>query len=445
MKDKSVQFKLLAFILLCIILAGMPYIFFSLQEKAKQQKDLNLAFHSVEKKTNDNYKYKIIKNKENKKRWYLEYLSKTSKGLYTTVTFNAIQKVEDGFLVTGDTIGRDMILFKIKTDGTKVWSKVLPGVSNVNCAKVLEVKDGYIISAREGMSYKIDKKRRVRTNIYNYFFRDAIAFNDGYFLISGDNEISFLDEYGDKLFTKVYKKGSSFKYQHYSSSKGLEVLDGPEGIIKKIIRYDKNSLLVVGNVRDEKLGLISWVFMINSDGTIIWEDTIPFKNLVSNVIKSSDGGFVIIGWGQGNDKKNHTNINIIRFSKEKKLLWKKSYTDNNFSMPGGIVSLKNAHYILAISSKNQQLGLIEIDENGTLLWQKGYRYISDPYEKMIYYNKASFLTFASGGLIVGGSVQPAYNTFEKKAFLMKLDMQGNINNSLIHTQDEIFVKEYKSK
>ena len=126
------------------------------------------------------------------------------------------------------------------------------------------------------------------------------------------------------------------------------------------------------------------------------------------VVATSDGGFAVLGHTQSEDglllEKGNNSFDfwLLRFDEKGALLWHKTYgglgddrgTDLVLRPEGGFVMLGSFESVIDGES-SVNLGLVAVDEEGVLLWEKAYGYKGSDYGTKL------IATSEGGYLIVG--------------------------------------------
>jgi hypothetical protein len=116
------------------------------------------------------------------------------------------------------------------------------------------------------------------------------------------------------------------------------------------------------------------------------------KNDVSqSVVKTSDGGYAILGYTQSNNgdilNKNNEDFDfwLMKFSSDDKLLWSKTYGGTNDDRGTDIITTNDGGFALLGYSKSadgdvtlnagaQDFWILKINSEGSILWQKTFGY-----------------------------------------------------------------------
>ncbi|UAM97849.1 hypothetical protein K8354_16410 [Polaribacter litorisediminis] len=110
-----------------------------------------------------------------------------------------------------------------------------------------------------------------------------------------------------------------------------------------------------------------------------------------SVVKTSDGGYAILGYTQSNDFDITTKTNesfdfwVLKFSSDDTLLWSKTFGGSDDDRGADIIATSDGGFALLGYSKSsdndvtsnagaQDFWLLKISENGTVLWQKTFGY-----------------------------------------------------------------------
>jgi hypothetical protein len=115
------------------------------------------------------------------------------------------------------------------------------------------------------------------------------------------------------------------------------------------------------------------------------------NDCLQSVVKTSDGGYAILGYTQSNDFDITTKTNesfdfwVLKFSSDDTLLWSKTFGGSDDDRGADIIATSDGGFALLGYSKSsdndvtsnagaQDFWLLKISENGTVLWQKTFGY-----------------------------------------------------------------------
>ncbi|TYQ00015.1 hypothetical protein C7447_101623 [Tenacibaculum adriaticum] len=165
-----------------------------------------------------------------------------------------------------------------------------------------------------------------------------------------------------------------------------------------------------------------------------------------SIVKTSDGGYAILGYTQSNDNdveyKNDTSFDyyVLKFSSEDVLQWSKTYGGSGDDRGKSIIQTQDGGFAIFGYSKSNDLDvtnnagdrdfwLAKLDENGNLSWQKSFGFQGrDDGTKLIETNDGGYLitgeldVTASGG---EGNSRTANRHAGGDYWVIKLDNIGN--------------------
>lgn len=153
----------------------------------------------------------------------------------------------------------------------------------------------------------------------------------------------------------------------------------------KIIQMSDTTFLLAGRIidyvafKDSNFKRDVFLIKINSQGDTLWTKTISLGHgdeLVSNIIKTLDGGYVIYGQVCNQSITDCDNF-IIKLDNNANLIFthKYSFNSTSFEQPGGLVEMNDSSLYLFGNTQNtptEEAYLIKVNNFGKLLWQKRY-------------------------------------------------------------------------
>ena len=115
------------------------------------------------------------------------------------------------------------------------------------------------------------------------------------------------------------------------------------------------------------------------------------NDVLQSVVKTSDGGYVVLGYTQSNDfdisEKTNESFDfwLMKFSSEDNLLWQKTFGGSNDDRGADIITTNDGGFAILGYSKSSDLDvsqnagaqdfwLLKLTENGTISWQKTFGY-----------------------------------------------------------------------
>ncbi|MEC4005454.1 T9SS type A sorting domain-containing protein [Flavobacterium sp. SUN052] len=191
-----------------------------------------------------------------------------------------------------------------------------------------------------------------------------------------------------------------------------------------------------------------WIVKLNAVGTIVWQNTIKANGINSNTLikETTDGGFIVIGASSSNiagDKTINTkgvdDIWLLKLNNIGTIVWQKSIGGSNADQPMSLNILTNNNILIGAISASSISGdksdinygiydywVLELDESGTILWQKTLGGSSN--ETLTSFNKTTDNGYIIGGYSSSGiSGNKTENCYGQNDFwIVKLDSDKNI-------------------
>jgi hypothetical protein len=221
--------------------------------------------------------------------------------------------------------------------------------------------------------------------VYGYSFdKDYAAsfcktINDEYYL-AGTSKIT--DAKSDLCIVKTDNVGNRIWYKAY----GGKIYEEPKSILQTnddniIISAKTNST----DLADYKGGRFdAWIFKIDSSGQILWQKTFggSSEDNCSELTKTSDGGFVMIGYTNSNDKdipqnKGKNDVWILKLDSLGNIEWSKTFGGTNEDKGYSILQKQDEGFIFIASSNSYDgdfsnnkglydIWIVELDKFGNI-------------------------------------------------------------------------------
>lgn len=168
----------------------------------------------------------------------------------------------------------------------------------------------------------------------------------------------------------------------------------------------------------------AWLIRVDAQGNLLWNQTYgkEYGESVFGLIECQDGGFALVGTTATYDI-DHIDMWLVRTDSEGSLLWNQSYGGAKAEEGHSLVECSAGGFVLAGNTKGfgadtQDMWLVRITENGTLLWQRTF----DGLGSWDYCFRV--LECSAGGFImIGYSI--AGNNADYGVFLVRTDASGN--------------------
>ncbi len=250
-------------------------------------------------------------------------IAKTSDGNFIAVGYS------ESYSKDGD---KDLYVVKIAPTGHKIWSKVFGGDRDDEAFDVVGTGNGGALIVGTTESFGHGNK---------------------------DVFILFIDKNGKEIWSKF--------------------LGGEDDDVGYSVAITKGGFYVAGYT--ESFGSGGQDFFLlkyNSKGKLQFtkvfggDDDDQFKSVVA----TKDGGCAVAGFTKSFDSK-HSDIDIIRYSKNGKILWHKIYGFKSKEWANSIITTKNGGFLVAGTTKSFGFGdydfyMLELDSNGSSKWANVY-------------------------------------------------------------------------
>ncbi|MCB2212898.1 T9SS type A sorting domain-containing protein [bacterium] len=254
-----------------------------------------------------------------------------------------ISTLDGGFAVTGTTESNtagftDMWLVKVDENGDESWTGLYGGSYYELGSSVVQTSDG------------------------------------GYALVGCVSDNGPIYEYYDMWLVKIDSEGNELWSQSYGGAGwdyGVDLQETADGYI------------LTGHTDSFGGGIGSniWLLKTDHEGDEIWSQTYNYEidDEPSRVIKTSDGGFLILGivWVRNRPYYN-TNLCVIKTDSFGNELWVYHSGSNVYSDSGSqVLETVDGNYMIigstgTYATDSSDIWLIKIDQNGDEIWSRTY-------------------------------------------------------------------------
>jgi hypothetical protein len=309
------------------------------------------------------------------------------------------EQTQDGnYIFSGSRGNADVWLIKADVDGNTLWSKQYGGPGNQQGFCVKETDDGFIVvgtSTNSGLTdvylIKTDENGdTLWTKTFDYgiadYGRRILKISDGYIILGHSIQESFdillikTDENGDTLWTKFFDLGIDYDY-------AMDIQQTPD-----------YGYIIVGR------GGNGYYYLIKTDenGDTLW--TKSYEEVSLSGVCLSTPGYTVTGSREGN-------CYILKVDENGDSLWARQYDlVGESSESGECISRTYQNGYIVTGHAKSSIGptyptdilLLELIEEGNLLWSKTYGGLQDDYGKCVQQTTdRGFLVI--GQITIGGS------------------------------------------
>ena len=287
---------------------------------------------------------------------------------------------------------------------------IVVGIKSASFLKVYGNRDIWLLKLDETGSIIWDK---TFGGIEDDFGNSILQTSDGGYIIAGETD-SYSNGRSDVWLIKTDENGN----MQWDKTYGYEGSDFGEEIIKT---SDGGYVIVgwgnqTGGARGDAI-----LIKVDSNGNKLWYRTFGGKghNYADGVRETSDNGFIVLGSSWMSGDTDGYDVWLIKTDQNGNIQWEKKY-DNSDSDHGWSIDLtSDGGFILTgetnHGSDNEMVWIIKTDENGNKLWDKTYAGRGFSIKQ----------TTDNGFIITGGFMYPRSNDFSD-GLLLKTDMNGNM-------------------
>lgn len=302
--------------------------------------------------------------------------TKTFGGSNEDNALSVVETTDGGYTIAGYTLSidgditdktatdSDYWVLKLTKEGEIVWSKTYGGTGDERAEKIIQTNDGgYVVI---GYSRSNDEDVTLNAGLQDYW---VVKLN-------GAGDIQWEKSFGfpgiDRAFSVVQTKDGGYfvtGFLDVTASNG-------EGNDDKSKNNTKHG---VGEF---------WGIKLDASGNKIWRRYFGGTNndRSYDVLQTEDNGFLMIGSSESIDfdvtnSKGSYDFWAVKVNSEGTKIWQKSYGGSEIDVAYAIASSGDGKYVIIGDSRsndgdisgakgNADLWMIQIDGNGTVLWQK---------------------------------------------------------------------------
>jgi len=349
--------------------------------------------------------------------------------------FSIQQTLDGGYIVAGYTQsythgGKDFAIYRLDSSGNKIWFRHYGGGSNDHGKSIQQTTDGGYIVAGQTWSftyggcdfgiYKLDSDgNKVWFKHYGGSGDDKACSiqqtsDGGYIVIGYGNSYAFGGY--DFAIYKLNSSGNKIWFKHYGGTSDdfgysiQQTSDGGYGVAGRSHSYTNGSADYA-------------IYKLDSNGNKVW-----FKHYGGthfdyplSIQQTSDGGYVIAGESESYSYGNR-DFAICRLDSSGNKIWFKHYGGSNYEGAHSIQQTSEGGYIVVGSTESYTYGsadvaIYKLNSNGNKVWFKHYGGTNTEYGHSIQQT-------TDGGYIVAG--ETGSYTFGLRDFaIYKLDSNGD--------------------
>jgi hypothetical protein len=305
---------------------------------------------------------------------------------------NGITALENGHSAVVGTcesfgaIQKDICVTRMDEKGDTIWRLMLGGKKEDKGHAIARAADGslFILGTSKSFTSNYDKDIYVaKVSLEGNLIwqkslggmRDEHAggfagTNDGGVLIVGDTT-SFGKRYKDIYIVKLDKNGQIV----LSNTIGGEKAEEAHGLARM---KDGHFALVGMRQMDDGNYDDFFVMKLDQSGKHLWAKTFggKYNDSLHGVTGTFDGGFVAVGKTRSYKSK-QTDLTVMKFSAEGKLLWHKIYGFKYYEYANAVTSTLDGGFMIVggtntLGKGGHSVYLLALDETGKLIWSHVY-------------------------------------------------------------------------
>jgi len=259
-----------------------------------------------------------------KKKDYAKAITKTSDGNFIAVG------ATESFSKDGNL---DVYVVKFDTEGKRAWQKSFGGEEKDEASAVVAVKGGGVLVA--GYTESFGKGRK-------------------------DVYILYIDKDGKEIWSKAI--GGEDEDEAFAITL---TADGGFVVAGKTESY--------GEGRSD-----FYMLKFDGDGKLLWDKVYGEGNedVIHGITPTPEGGFVVVG-KTGSFGSKHSDIDIIKYSKNGKIIWHRIYGFKSKEWANSITRIAGGGYVVVGTTKSFGFGkfdfyVLELDSEGHSIWANVY-------------------------------------------------------------------------
>ena len=319
----------------------------------------------------------------------------------------------------------DICVTRLNKDGQTTWRTLLGGKKTDKGVAISRAADGNLLILGEGKSFehggqdlyvaKLSLEGKVLWE--NSFGGDRDEYaggiagtNDGGALLVGDSESFSKKGYRDIYIVRLDKNGKMLTAKTIGGKLNDEA--------NALTRTADGNFMMAGSREIKSSGDADFFLMkLNQNGEKIWARTLgeKYNDVLHAIAATPDGGIVATGKTRSYNSE-QTDLPIMHFDKNGKLIWFKIYGFSYYDEGNAITMTKDGNYMVAGTTNSMGKGdydnyVLALDKKGKLLWSNTYGGINK--------DIAHGITRTTDGAIVIVGESDSHSR-SKKFFMIKL-------------------------
>lgn len=336
----------------------------------------------------------------------------------------AIFQDTNGYFIFGGTkpanFGFKPCVLKVDFNGNKIFKKTITdttynnGIDYTNTNFIRDIDGGFLFASTSQntntseievvlmkFNYQGDSvftKRIPNTGGNNWYIHAAVQNIDSSYLLVGKEYVS--QENTKILIIKVSKDGDFIWSKVHGNSIDIRK-------VQSIVRV--NDGYIIGGYRTIGASFYGHLAKIDTDGNILWQQTLPDMGLIANLKKLSDGNYMAVGYHThihypGNSS--YGNCLAVKFSENGSIIWNKNYGRvHQFGSFLNFLELNDGNYLfIGSQGGDEEVSLedafiLKTTPDGDSLWAR----VNDRCGLMSVERYVDIIEKEDGSFIVAGS------------------------------------------
>ncbi|CAA6806152.1 MAG: Unknown protein [uncultured Sulfurovum sp.] len=306
---------------------------------------------------------------------------------------NAVIMLEGGHTAVAGTCKSfnaersDICVTRLNEKGQTIWRKMLGGKKTDKAVAISRAKDGNLLVLGDSKSFKkhdgqdiyvakvsLDGKLIWENSLggdRDDFAAGIAGTDDGGALLVGDSESFSKKGYRDIYIVRLDKNGKMLTGKTIGGKLNDEA--------NALTRTADGNFIMAGSREIRSSGDADFFLMkLNQKGEKIWARTLgeKYNDVLHAIAPTPDGGIVATGKTRSYNSA-QTDLPIMHFNKDGKLIWFKIYGFAYYDEGNAITMTKDGNYMVAGRTNSMGKGnfdnyVLSLDRKGQLLWSGMY-------------------------------------------------------------------------
>jgi hypothetical protein len=355
---------------------------------------------------------------------------------------NAIVRVQDGFVITGDTTttakSRDLWVLKIDPSGAPVWGKSLgdvgwdEGVAIANVGGKLLVAAYLTQKSRDFWMLQLDGSGTLEWEKTVGGDTDATKSDMASAMLVKGSDVVVVGGSDSYSKTKdVWVVGldlaGAVKWQKRLGGSDTDIEDG-----QTVASTPSGFLVAATAINFQKSDMNAWLLSFDSAGKLVWQKSVGGAKLDRiDALIPVDDGMVCVGSTKSTGK-GEADVWVMKIDFDGKILWQKTIGGAKDDWGSGATRVKDGVVIVGrtesfgTATDDSDIWVLKVDDSGKLSW-------SQRIGRSTHYDSAQTVVDTGDGVLLAGFSEDN-DTGDSDWIVAKLDYQGQVDGGCANLQ-----------